>query len=615
MLLAAAAMGVAALAAGAGQHAGQDDAPGTGARVDGAPKTTLAKAMRPQGPHAMHPADDKSARPTSKLLRRRRTAGAGGFLARERRGTKGCGACSATGLELGCVCSGGCTGSCACDSCNYDYWYGTRCYGSCACDDTCNSKCDSSCATLNCPADQYRDGTGGSQRCVKCSVCGEGFCQAGQPGACTETSDRVCAPRATGTRWAETPGAAGCVRVTTVEPGRLSIDIDEGCGFFRVTAENQYFAKGAVAPLDTCYTTLKGVRVQSTHSDAWSGSVLFARDEASAFAPGLCTACTGRGGGSTAGLLVRGSGSGAGGTECVEGRLCGIIPRWGHPPPVTVLTSGPQYSDAFAAENVLTDRGDSSAATPRSYWLSPDGKKSWFILDLGSTLDISSFALRNTKNGVDTKRSTATFMIDCYVDKAGLDSAKVAVAERDLPASLGLVVVSSRVARMRYVRFNMLSFKGESGGLGYFRAIKAGEAVPAHVCAPGSPSGCAAATVDLLGEFSAAKLLRVWGGHDVKQATDRHSCPPGWKMFAPQSRQDWATMCASAFDSCRGELVLTDVTKQTSGGSFTSYAMNSGVARVAVRVASRSLSPRWGVSLISPAHLHVRPMWALSTCR
>ena len=34
-----------------------------------------------------------------------------------------------------------------------------------------------------------------------------------------------------------------------------------------------------------------------------------------------------------------------------------------------------------------------------------------------------------------------------------------------------------------------------------------------------------------------------------------------------------------------------------------------------VRVASRSIPLQWGVSSIPPAHLHVRPTWAPSTCR
>ena len=121
--------------------------------------------------------------------------------------------------------------------------------------------------------------------------------------------------------------------------------------------------------------------MQSTHSDAWSGSILFSRDETSVYEPGTCKACTS--GLSTAGVLVGGSGNGAKGAECVAGRLCGIVLPWGKPMPVTVLTAGPQYSDAHGAANVLTDRGD----TPGKFWLSPDAKTSWFILDLGSTME------------------------------------------------------------------------------------------------------------------------------------------------------------------------------------------------------------------------------------
>ena len=51
-------------------------------------------------------------------------------------------------------------------------------------------------------------------------------------------------------------------------------------------------------------------------------------------------------------------------------------------------------------------------------------------------------------------------------------------------------------------------------------------------------------------------------------------------------------------------------------GNFTRIRLALALARphLFVRVTDRSISPRRGVNSISSGSLHVRPMWALSTC-
>ena len=99
----------------------------------------------------------------------------------------------------------------------------------------------------------------------------------------------------------------------------------------------------------------------------------------------------------------------------------------------------------------------------------------------------------------------------------------------------------------------------------------------APACPLGSPGGCTVTTVSLKGSYSATALVRITGGHAVNKITTTNSCPDGWKIFAPESRADWETVCVSSPNPCDGgQPVLVDVTRPAPAGGYAQYAMKSG---------------------------------------
>lgn len=96
-------------------------------------------------------------------------------------------------------------------------------------------------------------------------------------------------------------------------------------------------------------------------------------------------------------------------------------------------------------------------------------------------------------------------------------------------------------------------------------------------CAEGSPSGCTAVQVQLNGEFSPGPLVRVDNGHTTYRSTDQNSCPAGFKIYSPRSRDDWRTIQASInIDTLASPHHIVDVTRPENGcGGCTSHQMNS----------------------------------------
>ena len=87
--------------------------------------------------------------------------------------------------------------------------------------------------------------------------------------------------------------------------------------------------------------------------------------------------------------------------------------------------------------------------------------------------------------------------------------------------------------------------------------------------------------LSLQGSYSPGKLLKVTGGLKVAKATEKNSCPDGWKIFAPRSITDWQTV----YKTVGGTLpaspnAIVDVTRGANGcGGCTGYAMKSGVSQ------------------------------------
>jgi hypothetical protein len=106
--------------------------------------------------------------------------------------------------------------------------------------------------------------------------------------------------------------------------------------------------------------------------------------------------------------------------------------------------------------------------------------------------------------------------------------------------------------------------------------------LPMTACADGSPGSCAAQSLELVGNYSAGALGLITSGIDIYRSTDANSCPTGWKLFAPASQEDWATVSASmagmglSMASLSAPHFIVDVTRPSNGcGGCTSSPMNS----------------------------------------
>ena len=96
-------------------------------------------------------------------------------------------------------------------------------------------------------------------------------------------------------------------------------------------------------------------------------------------------------------------------------------------------------------------------------------------------------------------------------------------------------------------------------------------------CGKGSAANCRADPVALQGPYSAGKLIRVTNGLKISKSADPNSCPKGWKLWSPQSQQDWQTAKDSTTLPAAPHM-LVDVTRAANGcGGCNKYAMKSSV--------------------------------------
>jgi len=114
------------------------------------------------------------------------------------------------------------------------------------------------------------------------------------------------------------------------------------------------------------------------------------------------------------------------------------------------------------------------------------------------------------------------------------------------------------------------------------------------VPAPGSPANCTCQLLNLTGDYSAGAILKCTGCLEVEKTTDNSSCPENTKIFAPQTREDWATFFASGgLPPGNGSNFIVDVTSLKNGcGGCTEYAMNSANANQSMWVTSDG-APWW----------------------
>lgn len=88
-------------------------------------------------------------------------------------------------------------------------------------------------------------------------------------------------------------------------------------------------------------------------------------------------------------------------------------------------------------------------------------------------------------------------------------------------------------------------------------------------CAGGSSGSCQAfalaGTSRSSGYSGGGTLVKVTGGKRICGARDQNSCPTGFKIFAPQSKEDWQKACSFLPSPCTGTIAV-DVTKSSNGG-------------------------------------------------
>jgi len=99
---------------------------------------------------------------------------------------------------------------------------------------------------------------------------------------------------------------------------------------------------------------------------------------------------------------------------------------------------------------------------------------------------------------------------------------------------------------------------------------------------PGSPASCKCVGVTLAGKYSAGNtLVKCEECIDVSKSIQKNSCPIGFKIFSPRSREDWKTFIISA-NALRAPNWIIDITRPQNGcGGCTNYPMNSKVANQA----------------------------------
>ena len=111
-------------------------------------------------------------------------------------------------------------------------------------------------------------------------------------------------------------------------------------------------------------------------------------------------------------------------------------------------------------------------------------------------------------------------------------------------------------------------------------------------CAPGSPKTCTVQQVTLKGTYAAGKLVIVTDGLKISKSIQKNSCPTGWKLWSPQSKQDWQTVISST-EIPAAPHVIVDITRPLNGcGGCTRYPMKSTVDQQSSWVTSDG-SPWW----------------------
>ena len=127
------------------------------------------------------------------------------------------------------------------------------------------------------------------------------------------------------------------------------------------------------------------------------------------------------------------------------------------------------FNPKFLAQNTITN--DPKEIMEKNYWLGPDKKVGSFTLDLGCETRVSMVEIVNTHNAQYKDRSTKEFKVLVSKNENGSwDEVvhKTLEDSRFLPDPLPLKKFSFAEHIIKYVKFEILSFYGNGGGLQYF---------------------------------------------------------------------------------------------------------------------------------------------------
>lgn len=93
---------------------------------------------------------------------------------------------------------------------------------------------------------------------------------------------------------------------------------------------------------------------------------------------------------------------------------------------------------------------------------------------------------------------------------------------------------------------------------------------------PQSANAATCTEVPLNGPFAPQKLMKCVNGLSIRRSTDPNSCPTGWKIWAPESLEDWQTVIRSGMSLPANPHLIVDVTRPQNGcGNECRKTMNS----------------------------------------
>jgi hypothetical protein len=145
---------------------------------------------------------------------------------------------------------------------------------------------------------------------------------------------------------------------------------------------------------------------------------------------------------------------------------------------VTSTSFYDQGTETFPASNITDGRFDDTGSPSNwSFWLTPNGQMGSATIDLGGLYTIDQFQLQNTHNRGYNDRGTDAFDISVSTD--GVNFAPVVTDSFGTWPNIPIVTENLTAPIVgEYVKFNIDSIYGSSGGLNELQVYGSPAAVP-----------------------------------------------------------------------------------------------------------------------------------------